>query len=230
MEALVAVLKRLPTVCLAAGGILYAVAVAAVGDTVGDALWLAILYSPIVILLAILAHRLRVLSEREGKIASLDPLTGLVNSQSFMKTAGDSLTQDSDQWRPVTTVFIDCDDFKRVNDTWGHLEGDKLLRALAREMSAAIGPAGTVARMGGDEFAVLIRESNGANPVSVIEGLQSAVNELMRGNGWPVTLSIGVATFETRPDSADEMVRRADDLMYKVKRGDKNGAMYERVE
>ena len=128
--------------------------------------------------------------------------------------------------RPFTIAFIDVDNFKTINDTFGHTTGDTVLRIIAMNIKAHVRKTDIVARVGGDEFVVLLPETNAQNAPIVISNMQRELLKGMNENGWSITFSIGVLTLSTPQLSVDEMVGRADQLMYRVKNGGKNNIQY----
>ncbi len=156
-----------------------------------------------------------------------DPLTGLANRALFRDRVSHALALAHRRGNPVTVLFLDLDDFKTVNDSLGHAEGDRLLIAAAERFLACARSADTVARLGGDEFAILIEGADGR------EGLPDRLSAAMShpfslsGNQLRVTASIGVATAST-DDTADDLLRNADMAMYAAKRhGKGRAATYE---
>jgi diguanylate cyclase (GGDEF)-like protein len=121
---------------------------------------------------------------------------------------------------------MDLDQFKAVNDSLGHAVGDRLLCVVAEALKAHSRAADTVARMGGDEFAVLLPETNLEGAKAFLEGLRARLLQAMRANRWPVTFSIGSVTF-SRAVPAEEMIRRADVLMYAVKQRKKDAINFD---
>jgi diguanylate cyclase (GGDEF)-like protein len=128
---------------------------------------------------------------------------------------------------PLTVVYMDLDNFKAVNDHFGHEVGDKLLRMITKIINRNIRSTDAVARLGGDEFALLLPETNGASAGRVIEKLHAQLLAAMKKNGWPVTFSIGVVTFLSQPESVDTMIKLVDDLMYAAKESGKNQIKYD---
>jgi diguanylate cyclase (GGDEF)-like protein/PAS domain S-box-containing protein len=156
-----------------------------------------------------------------------DPLTGLANRALFRDRVSHALALAQRRGSPVTVLFLDLDDFKTVNDSLGHAEGDRLLIAAAERFLACARSADTVARLGGDEFAILIEGADGR------EGLPERISAAMShpfslsGNQLRVTASIGVASANT-DDRADDLLRNADMAMYAAKRrGKGRSATYE---
>jgi diguanylate cyclase (GGDEF)-like protein/PAS domain S-box-containing protein len=156
-----------------------------------------------------------------------DPLTGLANRALFRDRVSHALALAQRRPHPITVMFLDLDDFKTVNDSLGHAEGDRLLIAAAERFLACARSADTVARLGGDEFAVLIEGADGRDGLS--ERLAEAMAHPFRlsGNQVQVTASIGVATAASG-ESADDLLRNADVAMYEAKRcGKGRSATYE---
>ncbi|HEX3275709.1 MAG TPA: EAL domain-containing protein [Gemmatimonadales bacterium] len=156
-----------------------------------------------------------------------DPLTGLANRALFRDRVSHALDLAQRRGTPVTVLFLDLDDFKTVNDSLGHGEGDRLLIAAAERFLACARSADTVARLGGDEFAILIEGADGR------EGLPDRLSAAMShpfslsGNQIRVTASIGVAAASPN-DTADDLLRNADMAMYAAKRrGKGRAATYE---
>ncbi|TWT97766.1 Response regulator PleD [Botrimarina colliarenosi] len=170
-------------------------------------------------------HRLKQAFETERRMARTDGLTGLLNAKAFRDRAEEEVSRSDRTGRAVSVAFIDCDNFKTVNDTLGHLEGDRLLKAIAQQISKCVRDIDTPARMGGDEFAILLPETSEAEASVVVERLRQALSERMQQDDWPVTFSIGVAVYASTPDSVDELLRAADTLMYEVKRSQKDAVL-----
>jgi diguanylate cyclase (GGDEF)-like protein/PAS domain S-box-containing protein len=148
-----------------------------------------------------------------------DPLTGLANRALFRDRVSHALARARRQGQSVSVLYLDLDDFKQVNDTLGHAEGDRLL-VVAAERFRICGRAGdTVARLGGDEFALLIEDSGLNGLQGLVERLTEAMERpfLLGGNEVVVNMSIGVATASVE-DGADDLLRNADMAMYTAKR------------
>ena len=149
-----------------------------------------------------------------------DPLTGLANRALFRDRVSHALALAQRQSNPITVLFLDLDDFKRVNDSLGHAEGDRLLIAAAERFLSCARAADTVARLGGDEFAILLEHAAGPDGrAELLERLATAMSHpfTLSGNQLQVTASIGVATAGAG-DSADDLLRNADVAMYAAKR------------
>jgi diguanylate cyclase (GGDEF)-like protein len=169
-----------------------------------------------------ISGQLRAALDREKAQARRDSLTGLLNVRGFLEAADAELTRSRRHRRPITIAFLDCDNFKHVNDQLGHSTGNELLTALGRSLVASIRGSDLAARMGGDEFVLLFPELDGRAARLAVEKSLALLAATMREHDWPVTFSVGLASFATPPDSVDELVRAADDLMYEAKRSGKN--------
>jgi diguanylate cyclase (GGDEF)-like protein/PAS domain S-box-containing protein len=154
-----------------------------------------------------------------------DSLTGLANRALFRDRVAHALLLAQRARRDLGVIFLDLDDFKRVNDSLGHSQGDQLLMQVAGRLQAAARATDTVARLGGDEFAVLVENVGGHDGCAqVIERLRNAMAEpfLVGGHAVNVRASMGVAT-SGGEDSADDLLRNADVAMYAAKRTGKGG-------
>ncbi|MGB8510211.1 MAG: GGDEF domain-containing protein [Pyrinomonadaceae bacterium] len=165
--------------------------------------------------------------ETERELARTDYLTGTVNGRHFAELAEAEVTRARRNGLPFTVAYMDVDDFKLVNDRFGHSVGDKLLRTVAEAIKESVRAIDVVARLGGDEFAILLPETNGLAAEVAIRRVRRELLSIARLNNWPVTFSIGVATWDTPPHSVDEMLRAADELLYAAKRGGKNAIRHE---
>jgi diguanylate cyclase (GGDEF)-like protein/PAS domain S-box-containing protein len=152
-----------------------------------------------------------------------DSLTGLANRALFRDRTAHALLLARRQHRRLGVVFLDLDDFKRVNDSLGHGHGDQLLVQFARRLMACARATDTVARLGGDEFALLVENVDAQEGCdTVIERLSQALTEpfLVGGNELNIRASMGVASSDGA-DTAEELLRNADVAMYAAKRGGK---------
>lgn len=189
----------------------------------------------------VILSALRDAIEHERELARTDNLTGVANSRAFIELAQFELKRVARYGHPFSIAYIDIDNFKTVNDHFGHSTGDDLLRTVAETLRRSVRPTDTVARLAGDEFAILFVESNYKEAHAAIRRVQKALAETAKDAAFtspfsalkseglfvPVTFSIGVVTCEDLVDSVDELLHMADTLMYKVKRGSKNGLQHE---
>jgi diguanylate cyclase (GGDEF)-like protein len=178
------------------------------------------------IIVTILLSQLIAELEHEREIAHTDYLTGALNSRVFYDLLQTEINRSQRYKNPFTIAYIDLDNFKTVNDEFGHATGDKVLRFVVDQIRKNLRKTDAVARLGGDEFALLLPETKQESAQVVLSRLQSDILAEMKQRNWPVTLSIGVLTCIDAPHTADEAVSTVDDLMYTVKRDSKNSIKY----
>jgi diguanylate cyclase (GGDEF)-like protein len=180
-------------------------------------IWNALVRLGLFFIVLWLVHVMKDSRRREAALARTDSLTGVANGRSFSDRAKFELALMRRNRTPLTVAYIDLDRFKHVNDTLGHTEGDRLLRAVAAAIQSRLRATDLVARLGGDEFAVLFPETDRDSAPAVLAALKEAVSETV-DRSWDVSCTIGAVTFEIAPESVDFMVRSADELMYRGKR------------
>ncbi len=158
--------------------------------------------------------------ERLRYSALHDALTGLANRIQLADRVDDALAAlSSGEITSVGMVFFDLDDFKVVNDRFGHLAGDELLREVGRRLGRTVRDGDTAARFGGDEFAVLVVDASDLELLGVAERIRDAVAEPFELEGHPisVTASIGVVGTRGTGDGVPDLVRTSDVAMYRAK-------------
>ena len=162
---------------------------------------------------------------RESRLAREDALTKLPNRREFLERGHQAFAQAQRQGAPFAAVYIDLDRFKEVNDTLGHEIGDRLLRSVAAAMRAHVRASDVPGRLGGDEFALLLPNMKTDTVQVYVEKLRLALLDAMQAERWPVTFSIGVASYRTTPPDFDALLKQADELMYEVKRGSRDSIL-----
>ncbi len=170
--------------------------------------------------------RLKSALDKEKIYSRTDYLTQALNGRSFRELVENELIRAKRYERQITVVYIDLDDFKLVNDTFGHSVGDELLCQVVQTIRNTLRRTDVVARLGGDEFAVLLPETSSEQAKVLIDRIQEFLVDVMRENKWPVTFSIGVASFVRPPSSFDELIKAADSTMYTAKKDGKNKVSY----
>jgi diguanylate cyclase (GGDEF)-like protein len=165
--------------------------------------------------------QLRSLQDQLHHQAYHDPLTDLANRSLFINRVGEALRPDSGE---VAVLFIDLDDFKTFNDSFGHQAGDELLIAVSNRLRESVRPGDTIARLGGDEFAVMVHDTHSAHDDAVLvsERIMRSFEEPVEAAGETISvhLSIGIATTQDSRH-ADELIRNADLAMYEAKESGK---------
>ena len=158
--------------------------------------------------------------EEYRRLAYHDGLTGLPNRTLFHDRLGLAITHSSRSQSHLALLYLDIDDFKGVNDSLGHGSGDRVLVELAGRIRAAVRAEDTVARVGGDEFVVLLAQVTGAeDAVRVATKVLDAVQRPFRVDGHhvPIAASVGVSVYPDDGTSSDDLVRHADGAMYRDK-------------
>jgi len=165
----------------------------------------------------------RTLESRLTHQAFHDALTRLANRSLFLNRVSHAVARAPRSQRPSVVLFLDLDDFKKVNDSLGHGVGDELLIAVAGRLSTCVRPGDTIARLGGDEFAILLEELDDmGHAVQIAERISTALRTPFRMQGRDVFIgvSIGIATVAAG-DSPEDVLRNADLAMYFAKGRDK---------
>jgi diguanylate cyclase (GGDEF)-like protein/PAS domain S-box-containing protein len=152
-------------------------------------------------------------------LATHDPLTGLPNRTLLVDRIGQALRRGEREGRQVAVLFLDLDDFKLVNDRYGHATGDEVLAVVAQRLRDAVRPADTVARYGGDEFVVLCDEvADLVEAQSVVERITGVIEAPIDAPPAEVRLRVSVGVAHAPPGaSAGEMLAAADRAMYRTK-------------
>jgi diguanylate cyclase (GGDEF)-like protein len=162
-------------------------------------------------------------SRKEEQLAArTDFITGAVNARYFNELLQMEISRIRRYPHPITLVYVDVDNFKLVNDLFGHKIGDEVLRCIASELKSQLRMTDTVARLGGDEFVMLLPSTRQLEARLVISKVYANLIEKMRQRNWPVTFSMGAVSCEFSPYSAEQLVNMADELMYEVKNSTKN--------
>lgn len=168
--------------------------------------------------LQILNNELGHALKREGELARTDVLTGLPNSRAFLEMLETEVARARRELRGICMLFLDLDDFKSINDHYGHAEGDEVLTKIGKLIREVVRSGDVVARMGGDEFGVLLWHVPRSEAVHIAERLTTRVAEF--ATQYPKSrlgVSVGIAWFDDPPDDPDEILRAADREMYEEK-------------
>ena len=154
-------------------------------------------------------------------LATHDSLTGVYNRRTILELLKVACAGSRRNMTPLTVMMIDLDDFKSVNDTHGHMEGDGVLQAVSNTMKSVLREQDAIGRYGGEEFLAVLPNTDEAGAEKLAERMRTAVEEaVLQAAGQPLTLtvSIGVASAAQTPSSGDLLLRRADNALMGAKR------------
>jgi two-component system cell cycle response regulator len=173
-----------------------------------------------------LARTIRELEESRQTLAALaatDPLTGLKNRRTFGESCAHAIANFARYSAEFSVLFIDVDHFKRINDVQGHAAGDRVLVDMARLLEKTLRNVDAVARIGGEEFGVLLPNTNRLAAAVIAERIRFAVEHAEFENATPVTVSIGLATWGTEGvTTIEELMAVADQRVYLAKKNGRN--------
>jgi diguanylate cyclase (GGDEF)-like protein len=177
------------------------------------------------VLVAGLLTRVRDVLAHEQRLARTDYLTEVYNRRAFYELLQADLARTARYQRPLTVAYFDLDNFKAVNDQYGHAVGDIVLRTVAATARHSLRATDIVARLGGDEFGLLLPETAPDAARTALDNLSRRLRADMAEQHWPVTFSIGMLVITGPAASVDAVLGAADDLMYRVKRAGKNALL-----
>ncbi|HET7872999.1 MAG TPA: GGDEF domain-containing protein [Terriglobales bacterium] len=186
------------------------------------AYWNALIWLGFFISITFIVAALKSLHDRERQLSRVDSLTHIGNRLAFYEFATAERNRAGRKNQPITLAYLDLDGFKEINDRLGHQMGDKVLVSVAQTMQRSVRQTDMVARMGGDEFALILPDTNKAAANTVLEKVLAMLEHAMRQKGWRVTFSMGAVTFLAQPVSVQEMIAGADQVMFSVKNSGKN--------
>ncbi|WP_085637219.1 MULTISPECIES: sensor domain-containing diguanylate cyclase [unclassified Pseudomonas] len=176
------------------------------------------------IVLALLNRVIRRFQEKIHAQATLDSLTELPNRRGFDLLAVQALHEAQREPKPLTALLLDLDHFKALNDTYGHMAGDQVLIGFARDLQSCLRHSDIVCRWGGEEFIVLLKDTDGATGQKIAEKIRRHVEQheyAYNGHALNLTVSIGATTLQ-RDDTLHSLLSRADHAMYRAKQTGRN--------
>ncbi len=178
------------------------------------------------------SHKFNIIKEENSlleKMAVTDGLTLLYNHRYFVRRLNEEFKRAKRYNTDISYLMIDIDDFKKVNDTYGHQKGDIVLQKVARVIKKTVRETDVVGRYGGEEFAVVLPHTNKEDAFNLAQRIRKAVKNFKPdffGEEALITVSIGVSTFpQNGVETVDELIRRADDRLYQAKHKGKDGVV-----
>jgi diguanylate cyclase len=158
--------------------------------------------------------------ERVSRSTELDALTELPNRTLMLDRLSQAITNAKRHGMQVGVLFLDLNNFKQINDTFGHAVGDEVLRLAARCLARSVRETDTVSRYGGDEFLILLSEvSQAADAAAIADKVSAALSEVRSVGEHPISLSasVGISLYPSDGDDAETLIKRADTAMYRAK-------------
>jgi len=189
-------------------------------------IWNTVVRLGVFLIYSTLLSEFHIALQHQTELSRTDPLTGILNRRVFYEAVSMDLKKIDRYQRLFSVVFIDIDNFKSINDVFGHLTGDALLARVAECLNRQLRGTDMAARLGGDEFAILMAETDEAAAQKAIPRIQAALTNEMAEAKWPVTFSMGALTCNAAPSSVQDTLHLADQLMYTAKRNGKNRIEY----
>jgi diguanylate cyclase (GGDEF)-like protein len=197
--------------------------------TLPVAAWNAGMRTAVFCIVLLLLAEVRKLVARLQEQSLTDELTAVANRRAFLEVATREIERSRRYRHELSLAYLDLDGFKAVNDQRGHTVGDRVLIALAGLARATARSVDTVARIGGDEFVILMPETDARAAVSLAERLCAVCSRAAGSDAAPVTCSVGVVTFECAPTDVEELLANADALMYEAKAAGGDSVRHARV-
>jgi len=167
----------------------------------------------------------RAYHEEIYKLTTIDGLTQIYNKRYFLETIEREIARSSRYRRDMSLVMFDIDHFKKINDTYGHLAGDQVLKILATTIKSKIRREDLFARYGGEEFAIILPEIDGHNASQFAEKIRRIVESsefVFEHASIDVTISMGVATLSAEIAEAGSLIKAADERLYEAKKSGRN--------
>lgn len=192
-----------------------------------DALYTALVYFSALCILSILIDNFSTAFKVEEAAAEHDHLTGLLNIRGLTLLLEEEIARTKRYRHPFTVAYIDIDNFKAINDSKGHREGDVILCKLSKIITTSFRESDYIGRIGGDEFVCLLPETKQPDAKVVFDKLQKNLDSAFCSSDIVVTFSIGVVTFEAAPPNSQAALALVDKVMYRVKKLNKNDAAFQ---
>ena len=174
--------------------------------------WNAAMRLGVFVVVVVVLAKLRAAHQLERRLARTDPLTGVANFRWFEEEAQREMYSSRRYGGPLSLAYLDLDDFKRINDERGHAAGDEVLRAVADALRTHLRPTDLVARIGGDEFVVLLPHTDRSGAEDALGRVQQ---DLVATRA--ISFSVGVIQLDRAVGSIDDLLGRADEKMYAAK-------------
>lgn len=174
------------------------------------------------IMAAFRIHKTLEEKERLRALSITDPVTDLTNHRFFQERVRLEWDKSEKSKAPLSLIMVDIDHFKKFNDRFGHPEGDRILSLVAQELREKIPQGGSISRYGGEEFSAILPKMDAEDARVVAEKMRQRILEIASEQQYPLSISLGVATFPDHAQSVDELIISADQSLYQAKRQGRN--------
>ncbi len=189
-------------------------------------IWNNVIWFLFFIIFTFLQSELKSSLNREKELSHTDYLTSAANSRRFYEILQMEIDRFDRYQRPFTLAYLDIDNFKTVNDQFGHNTGDLVLQTIVNSIQKKTRKSDLVARLGGDEFALFFPETDQETAQILFEKINHALTNEIRRHNWSITYSMGVVTCKVAPETKEDLVKIVDELMYSAKADGKNTVKY----
>jgi len=177
--------------------------------------WNALARLVVLVLVVTMLGSLRRALVAQRRLAMVDPLSGALNRRAFQIAAERERLRSGRDGGPLSLAYFDIDRFKEYNDRLGHRTGDQVLAEFAATVTAGVRATDLFGRIGGDEFVLLLPETDARSAMQVVDRIRRSLTEV--GDDEPITVSVGIATYRFPPPTVDALIAGADDQMYLAK-------------
>lgn len=184
--------------------------------------WALVMHLAYYVLVVLASNYLKNALDTTRRMAARDPLTGLLNSREFYRLAAIEFLLLRRHSQPVAIAFLDLDNFKLINDRYGHQAGDELIQLVSQTIAGSLRRTDLLARVGGDEFAILLPGADVHSTSLVAHKIQSDLAAATQERGYLISFSMGALAFASPPSDFQKALRQADALMYQAKARGKN--------
>lgn len=173
------------------------------------------------VFIAIAIRQMKEKYDLEVKNSTIDSMTKLLNSRGFFAQAYALHSLLKREKRHFAVAYIDLDNFKAVNDTMGHNEGDNVLIAVSNGLKNSLRKSDIICRLGGDEFVIFLPNTDEEQCYTALQKLKTELDYIAEENKWPVGFSIGAGVYDPQNYELDEAIQKSDALMYDIKKSGK---------